>query len=265
MKKKLWIIAAIALGIALLVLLVLLGIYIFSPRSEVKYVAHMGYSAQYVGNTAEAFQAAAGLGFYGIETDVRETKDGVFVCHHDAEAILADGTKKEVSDSTFAELTATQLKTKKTNQPFDLCTFETYLDICKSGGKVAVIELKEVCNAEKLGRILDLVDLHYDRKKVTFIAFDFVNLTRLRAIDPTLSLQYLSESKDDPCFADCLEQKISIDVKQNVLTKTMVKDFHAAGLTVNVWTVNRKYDLSIVRIKGVDYVTTDNFYEEEKK
>lgn len=264
MKKRVWIITAIILGAALLALLVLLGIYIFSPRSEVKYVAHRGLSADYVGNTAEAFRAASKVGFYGIETDVRETKDGVFVCNHDADVKFADGTKKTVATSTYAELTAQPLLNVKNESSVFLCTFVDYLDICKEGGKIAVIELKEVCESEKLGRILDLVDLHYDRKNVSFIAFDFVNLTRLRAIDQTLSLQYLSETKNDPSFADCLEQKISIDVKQNVLTKTMVKDFHAAGLTVNVWTINHKYDLSIVRIKGVDYVTTDIFYEEEK-
>ena len=264
MKKKRWIIAAIIFGTALLVLLVLLGIYIFSPRSDVKYVAHQGLSADNLGNTADAFRAASAKGFYGIETDVRETKDGVFVCNHDEDVKYKDGSKLNVASSTFAELNAKPLLNAKSNADVYLCTFVDYLDICKDGGKIAVIELKEVCAEEKLGRILDLVDLHYDRKSVCFIAFDLVNLTRLRAIDATLGLQYLSETKKDPLFKECLEQKISIDVKQNVLTKKMVKDFHNAGLTVNVWTVDRKYDLSIVRIKGVDYVTTDVFYEEER-
>ena len=55
---------------------------ILVPKSEVRYVAHRGYSDRYVDNTAEAFKAAAKMNFYGIETDVRETADGIFVCNH---------------------------------------------------------------------------------------------------------------------------------------------------------------------------------------
>ncbi len=46
---------------------------ILVPKSEVRYVAHRGYSDRYVDNTAEAFKAAAKMSFYGVETDVRET------------------------------------------------------------------------------------------------------------------------------------------------------------------------------------------------
>ena len=42
-------------------------------------------------------------------------------------------------------------------------------------------------------------------------------------------------------------------------TKKLVREFHNEGLTVNVWTVNKKFDLTVVRIKGVDYVTSNFF------
>ena len=154
---------------------------------------------------------------------------------------------------------------EETGESFDLCSFEEYLGICKEGGKIAVIELKEQCDDAKLSRILSAIDLHYDRKKASFISFEYANLIALSKIDATLNLQYLSETKNDPHFTSCLEKKISIDVKQNILTKKLVKEFHAAGLTVNAWTINKKYDLSIARIKGVDYVTTDCFHEKDGK
>ena len=264
-KPKFAIALAIIAGIVVLSGLILLGIYIFSPRSNAKYVAHMGYSELHVGNTADAFRAAAESTFFGIETDIRETSDGVLVCHHDAEAILADGSKKKIATSTYAELTSGKLKNKNTGESFDLCSFEEYLGICKEGGKIAVIELKEQCDDAKLSRILSAIDLHYDRKKASFISFEYANLIALSKIDATLNLQYLSETKNDPHFTSCLEKKISIDVKQNILTKKLVKEFHAAGLTVNAWTINKKYDLSIARIKGVDYVTTDCFHEKDGK
>ena len=258
-KKKIILTIAIVLACILLAGAVLLGIYFLSPKSTPKYVAHRGYSQKYLGNTEEAFKAAAEMSFYGIETDVRKTKDGIFVCNHDETVKYAGGEEKAVSDATYAELMAKPLKNDKNDNDVYLCTFERYLEICKSGNKVAVIELKEDFSAEDLLAILDTVDAIYDRASVSVISFYFDALLRVRAADATIDLQYLSETKNDVLFERCLEEKISIDVRQSILTKKMVKDFHAAGLTVNTWTVNKEFDRNIVRIKGVDYITTDVF------
>ena len=265
MKRKAWIVVAIVFGVAVLTVLAMLGVYIFSPRSKVKYVAHRGYSDLYPDNTVDSFRAAAETTFYGIETDIYETTDGRFICNHDEEVKFADGSKARIDTSTFAELTAKPLLNTKTDKTVYLSTFEEYLEICKAGNKIAVIELKESCDEAKLARILAILDELYDRKQSSFISFDYGNLKRLRAIDPFLELQYLSETKNDPTFEECLRDRISIDVRQTILTKKMIKEFHAAGLTVNVWTVNRKFDLNVVRIKGVDYVTTNLFHEEDGK
>ena len=60
-------------------------------------------------------------------------------------------------------------------------------------------------------------------------------------------------------FERCLQEGIPIDVRQSILTTRLVEAFHEKGLTVNVWTVNRKLDLAIVRVKQVDYVTSNLF------
>lgn len=239
--------------------LVLLGVYFLSPKSTPQYVAHRGSSQNHLGNTEAAFLAATELPFYGIETDIRKTKDGVFVCKHDETVKYADGDEKSVSESSYADLIAKPLKNEKSDETAFLCTFERYLEICKNGGKVAVIELKEDFSEEDVLAILAAVDAVYDKSAVSVISFYFDALLRVRAADASLGLQYLSETKNDPLFERCLEEKISIDVRQSILTKKTVKTFHKAGLTVNAWTVNKAFDRNIVRIKGVDYITTD-FY-----
>ena len=260
MKKVLIVMVCLILAAILVVGVGLLSIYI-SPKSDPRYVAHQGYSDKYLGNGEEAFLAASKMGFYGIETDIRETKDGVFVCNHDKTVKFADGDEKTVSDSTLAELQK-PLKNGKTEGEAYLCTFERYLEICREGNKVAIIELKEICDEGKLTRLLTIVDTIYDRRKVEIIAFDYGNLERTRAIDPTITLEYLSETKKDPNFRRCLEDGIAIDVKQSILTKKLVKEFHEKGLKVNVWTLNKERDLAIVRAKQVDLVTTNLFTEE---
>ena len=261
--KTILIIVIVAVLAALVVAaFVLTGILLGSPRSNPKYVAHRGYSAEKVDNTADSFRAAAERGFYGIETDIRETADGVLVCNHDETVKYADGSEKKVSDSTYAELVSKPLKNTKTQEDAYLCTFEEYLKICSEGNKQAFVELKENCDALKMQKVLAAIDEFYRREKITVIAFDLPSLLLFREEDATLDMQYLSETKEDPAFATCLEKGISIDVKQNVLTSHLVKDFHAAGLSVNVWTVNKNLKLTIARLKQVDYVTTDVFCEE---
>ena len=230
-------------------------------KSGPKYVAHKGYSKYYLGNTESAFLAAARKGFYGIETDIRKTKDGHYVCNHDATVRYADNTEKRISSSTLEELLAAPIENNTTDNDEYLCTFETYLRACKAGNKVAVIELKDYFGKSDIQSILDIIDAEYDREKVSFITFIYALLPIVRHEDPDIDLQYLSQTEDDPNIDRCLSSDISIDVKYTILTEEMVQSFHAAGLTVNVWTVNETSILSTAKRLGVDYVTTDVFHE----
>ena len=232
------------------------------PKTGPKYVAHRGYSHSYVANTEEAFRAAAQMGFYGIETDIRKTKDDLFVCNHDATVLYADGTEKTITSSDRAALLADPIKNDKTDGDAYLCTFETYLQACKSGGKVAVIELKEYFGDADIRKILSIVDDEYDRKKVSFISFYYYPLSLIKKADPSIPLQYLSQTEGDRTFERCLKDGVSVDVRQTILTDELVQTFHDKGLTVNVWTVNEASDLDVVIQKGVDYITTDVFQEE---
>ena len=230
-------------------------------ESGPKFVAHKGYSKYYLGNTEAAFRAAASKSFYGIETDIRKTKDGHFVCNHDATVRYADNTEKRISSSTLEELLAAPIENNTTDSDEYLCTFETYLRACKEGNKVAVIELKDYFGKTDIQNILAIIDEEYDREKVSFITFIYALLPIVRHEDPDIELQYLSQTKDDPNIDLCLDSDISVDVKYTILTEEMVQSFHAAGLTVNVWTVNERSELRAVKALGVDYVTTDLFYE----
>jgi glycerophosphoryl diester phosphodiesterase len=57
-------------------------------------------------SSPEAFAAAIETGADAIETDVRRTRDGVFVCHHDATLARTAGVDSRVAGLTFAEFRA---------------------------------------------------------------------------------------------------------------------------------------------------------------
>lgn len=52
-------------------------------RRSTAVIAHRGFSAAYPENTHEAFERAIDAGADLVETDIRLSSDGVFVCHHD--------------------------------------------------------------------------------------------------------------------------------------------------------------------------------------
>lgn len=72
------------------------------PRPLV--MAHRGNSAAAPENTMAAFRRALADGIDLIETDLRLTRDGVFVCLHDATLRRTGGISLAAADVTLAEL-----------------------------------------------------------------------------------------------------------------------------------------------------------------
>ncbi|MBO4478834.1 MAG: hypothetical protein J5774_00545 [Clostridia bacterium] len=260
-RKKILICSIAVFALFLIGAGVFVGVVFFSPMSNPLYVAHRGYSANNPPNTPLAFAAATNKDFWGIETDIRFTKDGIAVCNHDATVKYADGTELSVLENDYATLRAKPLENKQTSDLVYLCPFTEYLDLCAYGDKVAVIELKTACSDAELLRLLTIVDLHHSREKCCFISFDYSNLSALRVIAPGVSLQYLSDTKDDPTFDKCLEDGVSIDVKFNVVNKKLVEKFHEKDLKVNVWTINGDWYRAKMRRLKVDFITSDCYYK----
>ena len=50
---------------------------------------------------------------------------------------------------------------------------------------------------------------------------------------------------------------LDLDIQYQLLTEERIKDVHAAGKEVNVWTVNRLEDAERLAAWGVDYITTN--------
>lgn len=68
------------------------------------WISHRGYKATAVENTAEAFRAARAQGFVALETDLRLTKDGEIVLHHDPSLRRLSGRSDLVHDLTREQL-----------------------------------------------------------------------------------------------------------------------------------------------------------------
>lgn len=223
--------------------------------SPVRFIAHRGLSAEAYQNTEKAFLLAGQEEtVWGIETDVWFTNDGGIVCMHDGDAISGVGNVRNV---TLEKATTTPLKNNKNEYA---PTIQTYLGICKTYGKVAVVELKDgkisrgdvaavLAAIKESGADAMIISFHYDLLK---IVRELNPDIRLQAL--TASASFISEKQIDELIA----LRCDLSAYCQFINKSVADRFHNAGLAVGVWTVNSAKDaLGLIGEFGVDYVTTD--------
>ena len=97
-----------------------------------------------------------------VLTDVRITKDGVFVVNHNDEAKFVDGTELLVAEATYEELSAKPLLNTKSDEVVYICTFQRYLEICRDAHMVCFIELKGDFTDEQINELFTMADEIYD-------------------------------------------------------------------------------------------------------
>lgn len=221
-----------------------------------KMIAHRGYSGKYPANTALAFEKAAEHGSAGAETDIRRTKDGIYVTNHDAEVRFADGTMLTIAEHTFAELSEKPLLNRLTDDEVFLCTLRQYLGIMRDNGMVCFVELKGAYTDDEVREIFAEAAAVYDLKKCILQSFDFDNLLKCRAMFPDLPLMF-TYGTGESGWERCFDHGISIDADQYVLTDEMLRAFHEHGLDVGVWTVNDPARVAYFKDKGVDWIESD--------
>jgi len=236
----------------------------FDARTcDIKFIAHRGLSVEAYQNTKTAFELAAeDADAWGIETDVWVTADKGVVCMHDANSL--NGIEN-VSDVTLEVALSTPLRKNRKERAV---RFEDYLQICKGGNKVAIVEIKD--------RSLSTEDIDVIMSKVAasgvravYWSFHHSILKYIRGKDAEVELHQftiMGLARDMADAGASVKKKIQklIDSRINVscdwkyLTKGLADMFHKAGLKVGVWTVNNARDIACLALEyGVDYVTTD--------
>ena len=225
-------------------------------------IAHRGVSGLERENTCAAFVAAGNRSYFGIETDVHLTADGQYVIIHDDTTTRVAGVELTVEETDMATLRSLRLKDVGTECPReDLClpTLEEYISICRKYGKVAVLELKNRMPDESVWEIVEIVRTCGWLENTIFISFKLDNLIALRAKYPAQPAQYLLSKIEDPdaVLEKLTKYQLGLDVKYTALTCDVVERTHAAGLEVNVWTVDTLVDAARVIAMGVDYITSN--------
>lgn len=224
-------------------------------------IAHRGLSGLEKENTNLAFVAAGNRSYWGIESDVRKTADGHFVMIHDktTERVAGENYKiKETNFKTLREVRFMDVDGSEGRVDLRIPTLEEYLRICKDYGKIAVLELKSTLLCEDVKKVIQVVEAEYELDKVVFISFHEQNLIFARELRPNAKLQWLIQKEiPEGMIEELKKYGMDLDISYKILTRELVDAVHAAGLKVNVWTVNTPEDAERLISWGVDYMTTN--------
>lgn len=223
-------------------------------------VAHRGLSGIETENTNAAFVAAGNRSYYGIETDIHRTADGKFAVCHDDDLKRIAGVDIPVESTSLAELQSIVLFDKddtKGREDLRVSVLENYISICKKYEKHCVLELKSDFTEEEISKIIDIIKSFDYLESVTFISFIYSNITKIRKVLPTQSVQFLFSKFDDEIISKLIADRIDVDVHYKALTKEIIDLLHENGLKVNCWTVDDQEAAEKLSAWGVDYITSN--------
>lgn len=161
--------------------------------ADILVAAHRGFASIFPENTVIAFEAAFDQGADAIETDVRMTKDGVFVLMHDETVDRTTDGFGEVKSLTYAQIERLNA-CAKVYWGLLTCRVPTLRDALRAArgrGRI-ILELKEPFTAAQLQSFLDEVDSEGMRPYTMLESFYFTVLLRLHALDPTIQFGYLN-------------------------------------------------------------------------
>lgn len=235
--------------------------------SEMKSIAHRGSSYEAPENTTASFKLAGRQGFWGCETDIYESADGVFYCMHDQTVNrTTDGTGYiwELTSAYIDSLTIIAGHRIADYPNLKVPRLEEYLKICKDYNMIPVIELKD--NITHFQELYNILYKHNMHRKVMIQSFLVANLEGMLAIDNKLFTARLENTINDNSVNHAIEHGIqSYNVKYDALTSAEIDRLHSLGLKVGGWAIDvagvnhnmRNFFLDYSILDSLDYFNTN--------
>ena len=223
-----------------------------SPRPLV--FAHRGGAALAPENTLAAFTHAVALGADGIELDVRASRDGRVVVHHDETLDRTTTLRGPLSRLSADELARA-----------DVPELSTVLGACRDVRVIVEIKVNEpefgrrvVSELRKAGAI----------ERACVGGFRGAVLRAVRDEEPSLATSAAREDVRLAVYRSWLRWPVmrpsyaGYQIPEHsgatrVVSRRFISDAHRAGLGVQVWTVNDEADARRLLAWGVDALITD--------
>ena len=216
--------------------------------------AHRGGSALAPENTIAAFDNGLALGCDGLELDVHLSADGQVVVHHDRTLDRTTPLRGPVAARSAVELAHANVPTLA-----DVLARYPHIPM--------IIELK-VNRPELAAAAIAVVRRASAVERVCFGSFGLRVLRAVRALEPAAATSAAREEVRLALYRSWCRwpvHRVAYSGYQvpewagstRVVTSRFVRDAHAAGLAVQVWTVDTAADARRLLSYGVDALITD--------
>ena len=199
--------------------------------------AHRGASEYAPENTLSSFYLGLLQGANGIETDVQRTKDGELVLFHDEEVSrVSDGTSS-LREYTLQELKQLKIFGNSTCGFYDrIVTLREFLEKFSQYDISFAIELKGPGVEEDT---LSLIKAFGIEKKTTFTSFQFDYIQKIKELDRTARVGFLTDDPD----GDTVKRLLSIGGEEIApkaanITEEKIKYYRDHHLGVRAWGVS---------------------------
>lgn len=211
----------------------------------VKSIAHRGYSTEAPENTLPAYKLARKNGFWYVETDVEFTSDNVPVLLHDPTIDRTSNGSGNIHELTWAQVQQYDFGSWKSSAyaGTKIPSFAQFIKLCKDLMLHPYIELKSgnVITESQIRSLVDIVDAHGMKGKVTWISFFVESLTYVKNYDASARLGFVIESVSTANINTALGLKTTTNdvfLDSSHKTAEAAATARAAGLPMEIWTVD---------------------------
>jgi glycerophosphoryl diester phosphodiesterase len=226
----------------------------FFAASRPLVFAHRGGAALARENTIEAFDNGMALGADGIELDVRLSRDGVPVVHHDRTLDRMTALRGLVAACDSDELGRAGVPTLASV-------------LARYGDARVIIELKGT-DVSLAAAVVDVIRRWRAEDRVCVGGFSLRMMRSVRGLAPSLATSAAREEVRWALYRSWCRWPLSSARYQGyqipewagatrVVSRRFVADAHAAGLGVQVWTIDTEEDARRLLDLGVDALITD--------
>lgn len=221
-----------------------------SSRRNVERIGHRGAPRRYLENTLPAFTEALRMGADAIELDVHVTADGLPVVHHDP-VLSARAAPAAFARKAIASLEGSAIDSIDLGAGSRIPRLSDVLEAVKR--KRAYVEVKE----GDIQAVADVIDASGTTCAVH--SFDHEAIVSARRVAPNIPRGVLFD--DWPESPDAIVERTGArDVwpRNSLVTFARVKEIHALGCRVIVWTVNDAARIRELSDWGVDGICSDD-------
>lgn len=220
-----------------------------ASKNQIKMVAHRGlFNNTSIENTLDAFHLCAEHGVWGIEFDVRWTKDLVPVVHHDAHC----GRLFKRPDLLISKTNSQELRSEIPQIPLLTEVLENF-----AGQFHFMIELKENLDVQKENILNDLLKNLKPMEDYHLLSLSIDTLSSLSNF-PQKSLVLVSEFHKKKHWQACLQKNWGgYATHYLLLSQTQILEAHAQNINVGVGYIASQNSLLREAHRHADWLFTN--------